>query len=381
MVIKKILLIFGTRPEAIKLAPLIHEFKNYPQQFNLLVCNTGQHKELLDEVLIQFDIVPNINLMVMQKGQTLNSLTSKIIKEVGEIIEDFKPDYLFVHGDTTTAMASSISGFYSKVKICHVEAGLRTNNINRPFPEEFNRRIISLGSHLHFAPTYTSKNNLINENINENKIFVTGNTVIDALHLTIKKILKNNRLKIKIKQNLQKVLNFDFENKKYVLITGHRRENFGKGFEDICDALITLSNIHKDIEFVYPVHFNPNVKEIVFSKLKEIKNIHLVEPFGYQEFSILLKYSYLILTDSGGIQEEAPSLGKPVLLMRDETERPEALISGTVKLVSSDKQLIINSVSELIINSELYLKMSESHNPYGDGNSSKKIISIILNDK
>lgn len=381
MIKKKVLIIFGTRPEAIKLAPIIHELKNYKENFTTIICNTGQHKELLDNVLDEFDVLPDITLEVMQKGQSLQMLTSKLISETENIIEKLLPDFLIVHGDTTTAMATALSGFYSKIKICHVEAGLRTNNIYKPFPEEFNRRIVSLCSHFHFAPTENSKQNLISEKIDEKKIFVTGNTVIDALHFTINKITENKNLFEKIKFHIIEHLNFNFEKKKYILITGHRRENFGKGFENICDALIILSTNFPDIEFVYPVHFNPNVHNIVNEKLKNISNIHLVKPFGYQPFSILLKYSYLILTDSGGIQEEAPSLGKPVLLMREETERPEALIAGTVKLVSSNTNLIVDSVTELLKNNELYIKMSKSHNPYGSGDASSKIISILLNEQ
>ena len=367
---KKILLIFGTRPEAIKMAPLVKEFKKLSYTFDTKVCVTAQHREMLDQVLDFFEIKPDYDLDLMKPGQNLYGLTATIIESLKPILEEFIPDFVFVHGDTTTTMAGSIASFYSGAKVCHVEAGLRTNNKLSPFPEEINRQITGRICDYHFAPTETSKKNLLKENISEDSILVTGNTVIDAL---IKSVEKVNENPSKLIQQLSKQIG----NQEVILVTGHRRENHGGGFERICKALKTIALDNNDRLVIYPVHLNPKVKEPVNRILSGVNNIILIDPLAYQDFIWLMNRSKIIITDSGGVQEEAPSLGKPVLVMRDTTERPEAVEAGTVKLVGTNPDLISNTVQELLDNKEVYESMSRSHNPYGDGTASDKIAEII----
>ena len=374
----KIMLVFGTRPEAIKMAPLVHEFLKHPTKFETLVCVTAQHRQMLDPVLELFDIYPDIDLDLMKHGQDLFDITSSILLSMREVYTKHQPNLVLVHGDTTTAFASSLASFYLNIPVGHIEAGLRTNNIVSPFPEEFNRQIITKISHYDFAPTDISGKNLLAESKNKNNILISGNTVIDALFWIINKINSDKILKNTIVNHLTAQLNFDWQNTKYVLITGHRRENFGQGFQNICIAIASLAKKYSDIHFIYPVHLNPNVQKPVKDTLNDLSNIHLIDPLDYQFFVYLLEHSYLVLTDSGGIQEEAPSLGKPVLVMRDLTERPEAVEAGTVKLIGTDKENIIKNVSELIDNKNKYNEMAFAHNPYGDGNASKKIIEGII---
>ena len=369
---KKILLIFGTRPEAIKMAPLAKEFEKYPNEFDMKVCVTAQHREMLDQVLDFFDIKPNYDLDLMKPQQNLHELTASIIESLKPILDNFKPDYVFVHGDTTTTMAGSIASFYSGSKVCHVEAGLRTNNKLSPFPEEINRQITARICDYHFAPTETSKKNLIKENISDSSILVTGNTVIDALFKSIEKVNENP-------SQLIKKLSKKLINREVILVTGHRRENHGDGFEEICRALkrIALDDINRMI--VYPVHLNPKVKSPVNRILSEINNIILIDPLPYQDFIWLMNKSKIIITDSGGIQEEAPSLGKPVLVIRDTTERPEAVKAGTVLLVGTNEELIVSKALDLLNNHDNFERMSKLHNPYGDGQASKRIVEFIKN--
>ncbi len=376
---KKIIIVFGTRPEAIKLAPVIHELKKNQKDFLCKVCITAQHREMLDQILKIFEIKPDIDLNLMKKKQSLSDITALIIKSMQKVFEKFKPDLVIVHGDTTTSFATSLVCFYNNIKLAHVEAGLRTNNLNKPFPEEFNRQIISKLSSIHFAPTYQNKKNLLLEGVSPKNIYVTGNSVIDALFWIQRKIDSNKSYNQKLKQKLDQILKFDWINDSYILITGHRRENFGKGFSDICKALKELSLKYPKIHFIYPVHLNPNVKNYVLKILKNKKNIHLIPPQEYEMFILLLKYSLLIMTDSGGIQEEAPSFGKFVLVMRDVTERPEAIKTGLVKLVGTNKTNIIKNVSFLIDNCIFNSKKKNTSNPYGNGNSSIKIVKIIKN--
>tara|TARA_X000000950_G_scaffold289426_1_gene413277 strand:+ start:4069 stop:5220 length:1152 start_codon:yes stop_codon:yes gene_type:complete len=376
---KKIIIVFGTRPEAIKLAPVIHELKKNQKDFLCKVCITAQHREMLDQILKIFEIKPDIDLNLMKKKQSLSDITALIIKSMQKVFEKFKPDLVIVHGDTTTSFATSLVCFYNNIKLAHVEAGLRTNNLNKPFPEEFNRQIISKLSSIHFAPTYQNKKNLLLEGVSPKNIYVTGNSVIDALFWIHRKIDSNKSYNQKLKQKLDQILKFDWINDSYILITGHRRENFGKGFSDICKALKELSLKYPKIHFIYPVHLNPNVKNYVLKILKNKKNIHLIPPQEYEMFILLLKYSLLIMTDSGGIQEEAPSFGKFVLVMRDVTERPEAIKTGLVKLVGTNKTNIIKNVSFLIDNCIFNSKKKNTSNPYGNGNSSIKIVKIIKN--
>ncbi len=371
---KKILLIFGTRPEAIKMAPLVKEFHKYSDLFDTKVCVTAQHREMLDQVLDFFEIIADFDLDLMKPGQNLYVLTASIIESLKPILEKFNPDYVFVHGDTTTTMAASIASFYSGAKVCHIEAGLRTHNKLSPFPEEINRQITGRICDYHFAPTETSKNNLLKENISDNSILVTGNTVIDALIKSVEKANKNPSILI---QDLSKQIG----NQEVVLVTGHRRENHGEGFERICNALkrIALDNVNRIL--IYPVHLNPKVKEPVDRILSVVKNVLLIEPLAYQDFIWLMNRSKIIITDSGGVQEEAPSLGKPVLVMRDTTERPEAVEAGTVLLVGTNEDLIVSSALNLLNNEENLIKMSKLHNPYGDGMASKRIVEFIKNLK
>lgn len=367
---KNILLVFGTRPEAIKMAPLVKAFKD-DKTFETKVCVTGQHREMLDQVLDFFDIEPDYDLNLMRPNQNLYTLTSDIIIGLKEVLEDFKPEFVFVHGDTTTTLASSIASFYSGAKVCHVEAGLRTFNKRSPFPEEINRKITGVIADYHFAPTQKSKDNLLAEGVNEETIIVTGNTVIDALLQSSKKVENINNLEIEF---LKSII---IKNKKIILVTGHRRENHGQGFINICEALKDIAINNSDVQIIYPVHLNPNVKEPVYKILSNIDNIKLINPLAYPAFVWLMNQSYLIITDSGGVQEEAPSLGKPVLVMRDTTERPEAVDAGTVILVGTDKEKIIMECEKLLNDQALYNTMSELHNPYGDGNACEKIVEFL----
>lgn len=369
---KKNLIIFGTRPEAIKMAPLIKEFQKR-DQFQTKVCVTAQHREMLDQVLDFFEITPDYDLNLMKPNQNLYSLTSDIITGLQPILEEYKPDYVYVHGDTTTTMAASIASFYAGAKVCHVEAGLRTNNKKSPFPEEMNRQIAGRVADYHFVPTENSEQNLRKENIKENSIVITGNTVIDALLFSSKRVQNFENSEI---LELKKIIDTE---KKIILITGHRRENHGLGFINICEALKEVALNNKNVQIIYPVHLNPNIKGPVYELLSGIENIKLVSPLSYPAFVWLMKNAYLIITDSGGIQEEAPSLGKPVLVMRDTTERPEAVDSGTVILVGTNKQKIVKETTNLLENTEKYSFMSELHNPYGDGKASERIVDFIAN--
>ena len=381
---KKLLLVFGTRPEAIKMAPLVIEFKKYPKEFETLVCVTGQHRQMLDQVLNLFDIVPDYDLDIMMKGQDLYDITTRVLTGMRDVLIQSKPDVVFVHGDTTTSTISSLAAFYQQIPVAHIEAGLRTHNFYSPWPEEMNRQLTGRLATWHFAPTMLSKDNLILENVKNEAITVTGNTVIDALHWVLMKIDKDPTVENSILQTMEFAgYNIDRlkSNRKIVLITGHRRENFGEGFHNICKAIKTLSETFTDVDFVYPMHLNPNVRNAVNEVFegKIYDNVFLIEPLDYLPFIYLMNKSSFLLTDSGGIQEEAPGLGKPVLVMRDTTERPEAVIAGTVKLVGTDEQKIINFVSDLLLNDEIYQKMAQANNPYGDGHASKRIVDYFLN--
>ncbi|MFY4783632.1 non-hydrolyzing UDP-N-acetylglucosamine 2-epimerase [Aliarcobacter butzleri] len=376
---KKVLLVFGTRPEAIKMAPLVKEFEKYSNIISK-VCVTAQHREMLDQVLEMFDIKPDYDLNIMKQGQDLFDVTSNVLLGLKNVLNDFKPDIVLVHGDTTTTSSASLAAFYSKIKVGHVEAGLRTGNIYSPWPEEANRQITGVLANYHFAPTTTSKDNLIKENKDPKNIIVTGNTVIDALFLALDKIEKNDELKSKIIESINSQYKLK-ENKKIILVTGHRRENFGNGFINICEALKTIATNNPDIDIVYPVHLNPNVQKPVKDILSNTSNVYLINPLQYEEFIYMMNKSYFIITDSGGVQEEAPSLGKPVLVMRDTTERPEALEAGTVKLVGTSKEIIIKEAQKLLDNKSEYEKMSKAHNPYGDGKACEKIVEFIKNVK
>lgn len=373
---KKILLVFGTRPEAIKMAPLVKEFQIYPENFEIRVCVTAQHRQMLDQVLDVFDIIPDYDLNIMSPGQDLFDITSKVIYGLKDVLEDFNPEIVLVHGDTTTSMATSLAAFYMKIKVGHIEAGLRTNNLQSPWPEEMNRQVTDRICDYYFAPTELSKQNLLAENIDEKKIFVVGNTVIDALFLALGKIKAKEGLENQLVEII-KEKGYLIGGRKYILVTGHRRENFGNGFLNICKALKEIAKQNPEIDLVYPVHLNPNVQKPVFELLSDLPNIFLIAPLDYLPFVYAMQHSYLILTDSGGIQEEAPSLGKPVLVMRDTTERPEAVSAGTALVVGTNFENILSYVNELIINKQLYSNMAEAHNPYGDGNASQKIVNSI----
>ncbi len=376
---KKVLVVFGTRPEAIKMAPLVKKLERHTI-FDTRVCITAQHRQMLDQVLEIFDIEPDYDLDLMKPGQSLYDITSNVLCGMQKVLQEFKPDIVLVHGDTTTTFAASLAAFYEQIPVGHVEAGLRTNNLYSPWPEEANRQLTGVLATYHFAPTQTAKENLLKENKNEKSIIVTGNTVVDALFLILEKINSSEKLQKKIVQNIQTQINnpnFSFENSKFILVTGHRRENFGQGFINICNALKTIAMDNPDIHIIYPVHLNPNVQEPVKSLLGKEKNIHLIEPLGYEEFVYVMSKAYCILTDSGGIQEEAPALGKPVLVMRNTTERPEAVEAGTVKLVGTDKKKIVQEVQRLFEDTKEYEKMSKAHNPYGDGRASRRIVEFL----
>ncbi len=368
---KKILLIFGTRPEAIKMAPLVKEFYKHPEYFNVKVCVTAQHREMLDQVLDFFDITPDYDLDLMKPNQNLYNLTAEIIVQLKSILEEFGPDYVFVHGDTTTTMAGSIAAFYSGAKVCHIEAGLRTHNKLAPFPEEVNRQITGRVADFHFSPTEGAKENLLCENVDESSIIVTGNTVIDALLESVDKVNKNP-------SNIAIDLSDKLGDKEVLLVTGHRRENHGEGFERICEALKQIAIAKPELLIIYPVHLNPKVQQPVNRILGGIENIVLINPLAYPDFIWLMNRAKIIITDSGGIQEEAPSLGKPVLVMRDTTERPEAVEAGTVILVGTDKKKIVTEALSLLDNEERFVRMSKLHNPYGDGKASKRVVECIM---
>ncbi|MBL0564358.1 non-hydrolyzing UDP-N-acetylglucosamine 2-epimerase [Aeromonas veronii] len=372
---KKVLTVFGTRPEAIKMAPLVHQLAN-DERFDARVCVTAQHREMLDQVLGLFEITPEYDLNIMKAGQTLNDITARILTELKPVLQDFKPDVVLVHGDTATTFAASLAAYYEQIKVGHVEAGLRTGNIYSPWPEEANRKLTGALASYHFAPTATSRQNLLDEGYDENHIYVTGNTVIDAL-LMVKHKIENNR---ELSDNLATCFPFLDASRRMILVTGHRRESFGGGFERICEALSLIAKKYPDVQIVYPVHLNPNVQEPVNRLLSGLDNVYLIEPQEYLPFVYLMNRSYLILTDSGGIQEEAPSLGKPVLVMRDRTERPEAVTAGTVKLVGTDVKNIISNINMLLISNDAYEAMSFAHNPYGNGEASCRIVRELIGD-
>lgn len=382
---KKIMLVFGTRPEAIKMAPLVKAFQSYPQDFDTIVCVTGQHREMLDQVLSIFDIRPDYDLNIMKQGQDLYDVTSKVLLGMRNVLKEVQPHVVLVHGDTTTSTAAALAAFYQQIPVAHVEAGLRTHNIYSPWPEEMNRQITSRIASYNFSPTTLSRQNLLDEGVVADRIFVTGNTVIDALHMVVNKIKCDNGLS----QILEKQIfahGYDMgrisQDRRMVLITGHRRENFGEGFIHICKAIQTLSQRFPNVDFVYPMHLNPNVRkpihEVFGEQLDGLGNMFFIEPLEYVEFVYLMERSSIVLTDSGGIQEEAPGLGKPVLVMRDTTERPEALEAGTVKLVGTDYNKIVNEVSMLLEDDDAYEKMSKAVNPYGDGMACGRIVAEFL---
>lgn len=369
---KKILTIFGTRPEAIKMAPLVKALQ-HSTQLESKVCVTAQHREMLDQVLQLFNIHPDFDLNIMKSGQDLTDITVAILKELRTLFQSYKPDLILVHGDTATTFAASLAAYYQKIKIGHIEAGLRTGNIYSPWPEEANRKLTGALSNYHFAPTTAAQENLLKENIASKNILITGNTVIDALLTVVKKIQSDHSLS----EALSKQFPFLQPTDRFILVTGHRRENFGGGFERICLALAKIAEKYPAIKIIYPVHLNPNVQEPVHRLLSHLPNIHLISPLDYLPFVYLMNRAYIILTDSGGIQEEAPSLGKPVLVMRETTERPEAVEAGTVKLVGTNSDLIISSVSDLLESQQTYEKMSFAHNPFGDGSACAKIVQYI----
>ena len=374
---KRIMLVFGTRPEAIKMAPLYHALKACPEQFETQVCVTAQHRQMLDQVLRVFEITPDIDLNLMKAGQDLYDVTASVLLGMRDVLREQKPDALLVHGDTTTSLAAAMAGFYAGVPVGHVEAGLRTHDVFAPFPEEFNRQVASKVTRWHFAPTVFSQQNLLNERVDEDQITVTGNTVIDALLWVLARIDSDTQRQVALANFLNDRLPFPWQTERFVLITGHRRENFGDGFLQICEALKDMAARYPNVHLVYPVHLNPNVQQPVKSLLADLPNVHLIEPLDYEPFVYLLKHSHIVLTDSGGIQEEAPSLGKPVLVMRDVTERPEAVDAGTVILVGANRERIVANVSELLDNDATYKRMSRAHNPYGDGNACERIIDVL----
>ena len=376
---KKILIVFGTRPEAIKMAPVVNEFKKFPKEFDMKVCVTAQHREMLDQVLAVFNIVPDFDLDIMKPGQDLFDVTSNVLLGIKKVLEIVNPNIVLIHGDTTTSLTTALACYYKKIAIGHVEAGLRTNNIYSPWPEEINRQCADRICKYLFAPTPSSKANLIKENINKKHILITGNTVIDALKIVVNRIKQSSELQNDLANVISKA-GYIIDNKakkKIILVTGHRRENFGQGFLNICSALKEIAQSNLDVDIVYPVHLNPNVQKPVFNILAAVSNVHLIKPLDYEPFIYLMSISNIILTDSGGIQEEAPSLGKPVLVMRDTTERPEAVSAGTVKLVGTDKEKIIKETCILLNNPEIYRSMSMAHNPYGDGLASNKIVNYL----
>ena len=378
---KKILLVFGTRPEAIKMAPVVKELEKFNKRFQTRVCITAQHREMLDQVLEIFEIKPDYDLNIMKANQDLYDVTSRVLLKMRDVLTDFKPDVVLVHGDTTTSSTAALAAYYQQIPVGHVEAGLRTGNIYSPWPEEMNRKITASIASLHFAPTEISKQNLLNENVPGSNISVTGNTVIDALFMASDKLKLDEQLSEAVESDLVKKLAGlkSIVESKFILVTGHRRENFGDGFIRICQALKEIAQANPEMNIIYPVHLNPNVQEPVYKLLKEVNNVHLIEPLSYLPFIYLLEKCYFVLTDSGGIQEEAPSFGKPVLVMRDTTERPEAVSAGTVKLVGTDQELIYKMAQKLINEKSYYESMSKAHNPYGDGKAAKRIVEALQN--
>ena len=381
---KKALLVFGTRPEAIKMAPLVKKLQEIPEEFQSIVCVTGQHREMLDQVLRLFDITPDYDLNIMKPNQDLYDITSRILLGMRDVLKEVQPDIVLVHGDTTTSMAAALAAFYQQIPVGHVEAGLRTGNIYSPWPEEMNRLMTGRISTVHFSPTPLAKQNLLQEHVDEAKIVVTGNTVIDALQMVVERLKNDEQLAGEVKD---KVLNMGYdvnrlgEDRRLVLITGHRRENFGEGFLNICHAIKNLSEKYPNVDFVYPMHLNPNVRKPVLEILGEgAENVFLIEPLDYLPFVYMMQHSTLILTDSGGVQEEAPGLGKPVLVMRDTTERPEAVESGTVLLVGTNREKIEQGVSMLLDDADCYRRMSEAVNPYGDGLACERIVAYLMNN-
>lgn len=383
---KKIMLVFGTRPEAIKMAPLVKELEKHNNQIETIVCVTGQHREMLDQVLEIFEIKPDYDLNIMKAGQNLYDVTTRVLLGMREVLEKERPDVVLVHGDTTTSTAAALATFYQQIPVGHVEAGLRTHNIYSPWPEEMNRQLTGRLTTYHFAPTPLSRQNLLNEGVPDDHITVTGNTVIDALHMVINKIKNNSSLEADLKQRLAtegyNIDRLSDGKRRMVLITGHRRENFGEGFLNICNAIKTLKEKYQDVDFVYPMHLNPNVRrpihEIFGDDLSDLGNMFFIEPLEYLSFVFLMEKSHIVLTDSGGIQEEAPGIGKPVLVMRDTTERPEALDAGTVVLVGTDYDKIVNNVSLLLDDTAAYERMSRANNPYGDGLASGRIVNELM---
>ena len=382
---KKIMLVFGTRPEAIKMAPLVKEFQKHTDEFQTIVCVTGQHREMLDQVLHIFDITPDYDLNIMKQGQDLYDVTSRVLLGMRDVLKEAQPDVVLVHGDTTTSTAAALAAFYQQIAVGHVEAGLRTRNIYSPWPEEMNRQLTGRIATYHFAPTQLSRQNLLAEGVDENRIVVTGNTVIDALYMVVEKIKGDKALDSELENQLRQAgydVNRLADGKKLVLITGHRRENFGEGFISMCKAIKALTEKYPDVDFVYPMHLNPNVRkpihEVFGEDLSNLGNMFFIEPLEYLSFVYLMEKSNIVLTDSGGIQEEAPGLGKPVLVMRDTTERPEALEAGTVKLVGTDYDKIVGEVSALIDDQSYYDRMSKAVNPYGDGKACRRIIQYLM---
>ena len=388
---KKLLIVFGTRPEAIKMAPLVKEFQKYPDKFVVKVCVTAQHRQMLDQVLSVFNITPDYDLNIMSNGQDLYDITTRVLLGLRDVLKEFQPEIVFVHGDTTTSMAAGLAAFYQQIKIGHVEAGLRTHNLQSPWPEEMNRQVTDRLCDFYFAPTNQSRQNLLNEGIADEKIHVTGNTVIDALNWVVAKINTDSSLQLQLQHQIAdsgypNILNSHIPLRRgqgevpilnYILVTGHRRENFGTGFLNICKALKEIATTHPELDIVYPVHLNPNVQKPVYDLLSGIKNIYLIKPLDYLPFVYLMQNCHSILTDSGGVQEEAPSLGKPVLVMRDTTERPEAIEAGTVRLVGSDSKTIIEQVNLLLHDQVVYYRMAQAHNPYGDGRACERIVGYI----
>ena len=382
--IKTIMLVFGTRPEAIKMCPLVKRLQEEPETFQTVVCVTGQHREMLDQVLDIFSIKPDYDLNIMKQGQDLYDITSRVLTGMREVLKQAKPDVILVHGDTTTSTAAALAAFYQQIPVGHVEAGLRTHNIYSPWPEEINRQLTGRIASYHFSPTPLSRDNLVKENVDEGKIIVTGNTVIDALHMVVDRLKTDIALADKQKTVLLQAgydTNRLDNGRRLILITGHRRENFGDGFIQMCTAIKDLTQKYPDVDFVYPMHLNPNVRkpihEVFGEKLDNLGNMFFIEPLQYLEFIYLMEKSFIVLTDSGGIQEEAPGLGKPVLVMRDTTERPEALTAGTVKLVGTDYQKIVSEVSILLDNPIVYETMSKAVNPYGDGHACERIVNFL----
>ena len=373
---KKILLVFGTRPEAIKMAPLVKALQKDTEHFETRVCVTAQHRQMLDQVLEVFGITPEYDLNIMAPNQDLYDITAKVLLGLREVLKDFRPDTVLVHGDTTTSMAASLAAFYMQIPVGHVEAGLRTYNILSPWPEEMNRQVTDRICTYYFAPTEQSRANLLQENIDAKKIFITGNTVIDALLMAVDIISTTAGVKEKMAKELQEK-GYTVGDREYILVTGHRRENFGDGFLHICKAIKELAALHPEMDIVYPVHLNPNVQKPVYELLSGLSNVYLISPLDYLPFIYAMQHSTLLLTDSGGVQEEAPSLGKPVLVMRDTTERPEAVEAGTVKLVGTNAEAIVSNVTALLLDKEMYKRMSETHNPYGDGQACERIIAAL----